>query len=138
MRIAAPPQFPPKPRRLPEGKRMTIALGILASDGIVVAADREEQIPDFMKVSQSKIRVMSIASKSHSGSCVVTGAGDGTHIDALTDSLLQAFTAQSELVGVELQTCLADVVEQFHHDHIFPVSPLHAEQPSVQMIVACE
>lgn len=34
-----PRPFPLKPRRLLEGKRMTIALGILASDGIVLCSD---------------------------------------------------------------------------------------------------
>ena len=37
----------PKPQRLPERKRMTICIGIVASDGVVIAADREESSGDF-------------------------------------------------------------------------------------------
>ena len=37
-----PPPFEPKKTRLPVRKRMTICIGMLAEDGIVIAADTEE------------------------------------------------------------------------------------------------
>jgi hypothetical protein len=48
--LRPPPPVPriprPVPRRLPHVKRRTIALGILASDGVVIAADTEEATGD--------------------------------------------------------------------------------------------
>ena len=53
----------PKPRgkikpplRLPNRKRMTIALGVLCGDGLIIAADTEES-DGFLKTSQPKISV---------------------------------------------------------------------------------
>lgn len=134
----APLQFKPKPGRLPERKRMTIVLGIIATDGIVLAADREEQHPGFMKVSQSKMRVHQVAGK-RSGTCLIAGAGNSaTHIDAQMEAVLEAFTAHPDAIGAELQECLSAAVGKFHRDHIIPLSQDRSQRPMIEMLIACE
>src|SRR5437899_3200980 len=99
-----PYAFPPKPRRrLLERKRMTIALGILASDGIVVAADRLESYGGQFKLDQSKILPVSTVypddvNPELIGACLISGAGDAGHIDALTEQLAKDFCNHEETV----------------------------------------
>jgi len=42
--VPAPRPFRPKPRQLPQRKRMTIAVGVLARTGVVIAADSQETV----------------------------------------------------------------------------------------------
>src|SRR2546428_6976952 len=83
----------PKPRRLPERKRMTIALGILAKDGVVLAADTQETYAGIFKVDQSKITaVLNGTPKAPRGAFVVSGAGTAGHLDSIQQDLCEAFS----------------------------------------------
>ena len=68
----------PKPRRLLQGKHMTIALGILATDGIVLAADTEMSWGNARKTEGAKIAVVEQAG------IAIAGAGDVGLMDALS------------------------------------------------------
>src|SRR5271166_5047297 len=98
--ISAPPKplrFVPKTERLPARKRMTIAVGILASDGVVIAADREEGDVylknDSGKVSQAFKGTVPI------GSIAVTGSGSGPYLDEVARLITDGFC--DDAVGTE-------------------------------------
>ena len=68
---------------------MTICIGILASDGIVIAADREEG-DGYVKTDQGKI---STATRLifPVGSIAVTGSGWGSYLDEVAERLRDKF-----------------------------------------------
>ena len=61
---------------------MTIALGILASDGVVVATDTQETVQGYWKRHEGKIQ----AAQTAQGAVVVAGAGRAAYADALGQS----------------------------------------------------
>src|SRR5437763_7400088 len=92
----SPPK--PAPRRLPERKRMTIALGLLAKNGLVLAADTQETYGNGWKVSQAKIipGLSANASKHGRNHIAVAGAGSGDYIDSLARKFINAFADTSK------------------------------------------
>ncbi|MFZ1008303.1 MAG: hypothetical protein WAN65_15790 [Candidatus Sulfotelmatobacter sp.] len=66
---------------------MTIALGLIAQDGVVIAADRQETEGD-QKKDQRKIDTLWAGGI---GSLVIAGAGNGPYIDSMTTRLQYAF-----------------------------------------------
>src|ERR1051326_7385632 len=107
-----PPRLfiPPKPRWLPVRKRMTIALGILASDGIVVASDTQETYSDLRKVRQTKI--LAVVNEPNAG-LLVTGAGSGPQIDALSQILCDRFSRETPSSLTALDGALQNQVQEF-------------------------
>jgi 20S proteasome alpha/beta subunit len=61
---------------------MTIALGILAREGVVLAADREETVPDLAKYEANKIRGVFHWTRDVHRHMLLAGAGWGDHVDA--------------------------------------------------------
>ena len=58
---------------------MTIAVGILASDGVVIAADREEG-DGYLKTDTGKVS-QTFKGTAPIGSIAITGAGTGPYLD---------------------------------------------------------
>jgi len=111
-------KVPPPVKRLRETKRMTIAIGILAGDGIVIASDSEES-DQYFKRSQSKV---SLFHNEKAGTCAVSGAGNSAgHIDTLAGNMGKRFL-DTLLASQEsaLEKNLGECVEEFHARHIFP------------------
>src|SRR5277367_974521 len=79
---------PPRPRRLPRGKRVTIAAGFSCFDGIILCADTQEVIPGYTKNETDKIRQWK-----DNGLCIATaGSGDSELIEALSQRIEDALT----------------------------------------------
>src|SRR5207247_11290193 len=93
--ISTPDQLPkarPQVRRLPGRKRMTIAIGLLATDGVVIAADTQESAgyPGDMKSSGTKILWALRSNASNppvTGAFAVSGAGTVGYLDAVNQKL---------------------------------------------------
>jgi 20S proteasome alpha/beta subunit len=87
MLMPKPPRpFQPKPRRLPERKRMTLIAALPYQDGVVIAADSLEAVGDY-KVGVDKIRPVQC------GNWVVIFGGsgnDGPLIDVLEQRIQSA------------------------------------------------
>ena len=69
-------------------------IGLLASDGIVIAADREEG-DGYLKNDTGKIAT-SYKGLEPIGVMAVTGAGTGLYIDEVSDILRATFCANQE------------------------------------------
>lgn len=119
---------------------MTIAIGILADDGVVVAADSQETVQGYWKRSQHKIGGQSIAS-GDAGSqtrrgCLVSAAGRAGYCDNLTNhitDLLRTSKGKSDDAAAMTQK-IADTVKAFHVDHVAPYS----DHPDVSLIVGVD
>lgn len=121
--LGAPPGVPripfvpkPIPRRLPERKRMTIAIGILATDGVVIAADTQES---YSYYGGAKIGVNKILSRVIDGrgrSFAATGAGSGGHIDSLNQELADDFAAVALATSFEQR--MRNTVQKFYKAHV--------------------
>src|SRR5580700_3033622 len=78
---------PPRPQRLPRGKKVTIAAAFICSDGVVMCADTQETIPGYTKVDVTKIRV----NKTNGYALLITGAGDSHLIETAGQAIEKAF-----------------------------------------------
>src|ERR1700693_911466 len=106
--IKPPPKPPILKPRLSRRKPMTIALGLIADDGVVIAADRQETEGE-QKKDQHKIESLWAVPV---GSLLVSGAGNGPYLDSMTQRLYHCF-------GVDgLEWDLADeMTEKFRQTH---------------------
>lgn len=121
-----PPVYPkPKPLRLPVRKRMTIALGMVASDGIVLAADSQETdgyFKDFALKINSAMTHTSIYSNVKSA-LAITGAGPAVHLDAISDEIIKQFHANQDTEIATFESHLKTAVAEFYKEHVVAIAP---------------
>lgn len=121
---------------------MTIAIGLIAQDGLVLAADTQETIQGLWKNDQGKI-----LSAGHSiigpipdvGYCAISGAGGGEYIDALARQMMERFLANPPVAThAEAQTAFAPVLEDFHAKHILPFGHYpRDDRPHLRLVIGC-
>ena len=80
---------------------MTIAIGILASDGVIIAADREEG-DGYLKTDRGKISQV-FRGLFPAGSIAVTGAGDAAALDEVSNLITDAFAQSAKAAAKQLQ-----------------------------------
>jgi hypothetical protein len=118
--------------------RVTIALGIIVEDGIVLAADTEES-SGYLKSGQTKIVGVldTEAGRKSLGACLISGAGTSDYIDSLTYELADVFFYHPNLAGKDLKSEFGKCVKSFYRDHIIPFAPFpEDERPDVRMLIA--
>jgi hypothetical protein len=125
---------------------MTICIGILASDGVVVAADTEE-ISGYLKSSQPKIITVgsgiqlgkTSGSSLTGGACIIAGAGDAGYIDSLKMELADVFLDNKKLVHKPLQKAVEKCVRDFHVNHVIPFGAFpRSDRPEVEMLIGIQ
>jgi len=123
---------------------MTIAVGIVAQGGIVVAADTEES-SGYMKSSETKILSVlggvqlgkQTKPNVATGACLISGAGDSGYVTALMYELADVFLDQKTLVDKPLQKAFQACIKNFHAEHIIPFAGYpRVDRPSVEMLIA--
>ncbi len=120
---------------------MTIAVGLLTNEGIVVAADTEES-SDYWKIEQSKIWFgFSRRMSERRVSCTVCGAG---YPAGMTRSLMQHIVdavVDAPMDDLKDDVKLRAVIEaratEFHAKHVVPVAHV-ANPPVLQTLVATQ
>ncbi len=157
----------PKPypiqERLPERKQMTIAIGVMAHEGLVVAADSQESTGDYMKGTKGKIQCFYCPEGEPDtfrgrciSSCVIAGAGDSGYVQALTGRMGGVFLSNPKLpiqgmpeIAVAMPKALPKAetlnhkfeqcIKTFYKEHIIPFSPLpERKRPEVEMLFAVQ
>ncbi len=106
---------------------MTICLGMIAQDGIVIAADAEES-DAYAKRSQQKImtwHTMSSGGTHVPAGCVTTGAGDAGFIDAFTYDLTKTIGQVKDIR--EFESHLKERLEEFYNKHVLPFSTVNSD-----------
>lgn len=119
------------PNRYP--RAMTIALGIMAREGFVLAADSEistsGQGVDF---SASHNKVFPFYD-SEGGVMIITGSGSMFHVEALTAQIGKVFKDSTNETLTDLEITFQELLDKFYDDHIIPFRP-HIED--VALIIA--
>lgn len=118
---------------------MTIALGILASDGVVIAADSQETVQGYWKGNQGKVwwaGQYSDLKKSKgrsAGVCGIGGAGNRAgYVDSLTFKLIKAFQRDADAVDRDdLERVFEKETTTFHREHVAP----YGDYPDVSMVI---
>src|ERR1700722_8802844 len=116
---------------------MTICIGMLASDGIVIAADAQES-DQYYKRSQQKIQTfigdipLGNNPNKPSMACAFTGAGEGGYVDAFTEDTIRNISTKA--TRNEFQEYLAQKVLEFHEKHLFPLAAAN-NPPEMQTLV---
>lgn len=94
---------------------MTIALGILASDGIVLAADTEMTWGDYIKTEGAKISVF------RDSGLAIAGAGDGDYLEAVAYDLERAYRSLNSNDFARIERTLQATLATFHRQHVTPL-----------------
>ena len=111
---------------------MTIALGILATDGIVIAADTQES---WGYLGGAKISGNKILTRVGDGrACSATGSGSAGYLDSLNQELTDNFLDVPDTKAVERR--LREKLRKFYAAHVLPMSDLpEHERPSTEIII---
>jgi hypothetical protein len=130
---------------------MTIALGVLASDGLVIAADTEES-DGFIKTNQRKIAIASNIhfytyaaprkrrtppkSMEETATCAIAGAGNAGYLDTITPDLVDDFNVAHEGDENVLLSEFGKTVRQFYLTHVIPFALYPAlDRPEFSVLI---
>jgi len=122
---------------------MTVAVGFRCTDGIVLAADSELTFGSA-KLSGPKAWSYSYSPARADFRVGIVGAGDHGYIQFAADQIdqrLRALTQQLDQADVaptvdDLQSVVQVVVNEIHHDHLYPYSQSHPYDPlTVELLV---
>jgi 20S proteasome alpha/beta subunit len=133
------PPFHPKTERLPARKRMTICIGIVASDGVVIAADREEG-DGYLKNDTGKISVV-FKGTVPIGQFAVTGAGTSANLDEAGNLLRNAYSDNHdpEVGESEVVSALAKAHRDYYTETILPFDAYpRDERPFYRLLIGCD
>ncbi len=117
---------------------MTIALGILASDGVAIAADTQET-DGYFKGFALKIHSAMTQTSIHSivkSAVAVTGAGSAVYMDVLAGEILRRFRDNQDSDIAPFESHLRECIEEFHTKHVTPL-PAHLAR-EVNLIVGAQ
>jgi hypothetical protein len=132
--------------RYPSGKlkedRVTIALGILASDAIILAADTQVGVTDYLKMDQGKIsyagvsRVGEKAEERFHAAVGITGSGNAQYLRHLQKDIVKVVSEPSKPPTLdEFWSLASDRVKTFHNDHVLPFSSYGSGAPTVSLLI---
>jgi len=132
----------PKPRpfrikRLPRGKRVTIAAGFSVFDGIVLCADTQETIPGYVKSNKGKIRVW----QDEGLNIAIVGSGDSESIETLSQlvegDLVGDYSPTEIRFPDDYRQKVEKVLLEFFERSIVPYAAFPKEdRPSVDLMIA--
>jgi 20S proteasome alpha/beta subunit len=107
-------------KRLPgRRKAVTIAIGVVGTDGVVIAADTQETI-GATKTDESKMLIANRGIKmAKHGALAISGAGDGSYLDTLNQELCSSFMSRNWDMP-SFASRAKKIVRSFHLDHVVP------------------
>src|SRR5262245_25283485 len=125
--------FASKPRRLPERNRMTIAIGFVCTDVVVLTADRQE-MRGIHKVEVHKI----LMRKSHQAGLAfsVAGAGDGELIKQFVDELADALSASPSGTWPNIKAAVQAATKDMFDRNLAPLSQAKQDQITPSFLIA--
>ncbi len=113
---------------------MTIALGILTPDGVVIAADTQESWGSEGAAKTSGQKIITRLDRQHRRACSATGAGWAGYLDAINQALTDRFLAAR--IPQATERALRAELQKFYAAHILPqcVYPPD-DQPAVDVLM---
>jgi hypothetical protein len=124
-------------KRFKDG-RVTIALGILAKDGLVLAADCQVTSTDFMKLHYGKIAYGRTGqANSLPAMLAVTGSGTVSYVDHLQREFIEAFHHSSHESAEAVRRDADGRIEDFQARHVIPFAAYDPhDRPEVSLLFA--
>lgn len=119
---------------------MTIALGMLASNGLVIAADMQET-RGYTKIKRSKVAMVLTAHsldtrETTARCCIVTGSGTAHHLNTVGHQLMQCVANGEDKADDVLISELTSIVAEYYCAHIAPFSNFPADiRPDFEIIL---
>jgi hypothetical protein len=115
-----------KPKRRAE-RRVTICIGMLATNGLVIAADALES-DNYFKRPVQKILTWNADNPSRTwpAACIIAGAGDGGFVDSFCSELIYGIRGDMSMDG--FQGYAQKLLGTFYSEHVLPclsVDPNH-------------
>jgi hypothetical protein len=126
----------PRPlKQKPYPKAMTIALGIMASDALVIAADSELSQGEYMSVEQNKVwsMVRDRERKEDAGVIVLTGAGEAAYLESAFQEIQGIFATQKSLTLDDFEGEVRRFTEAFYKDHVIPFTG--PDRPDIWLVI---
>lgn len=116
---------------------MTICIGLLASDGIVIAADAEESDTYFKRPQQKIITYRGNVPLGNNSApvelaCAFTGAGQAGYLDAFFSYAMRDIPVGA--AQIELEDFLSEKIRTFHEMHLFPLAHT-SRPPEIEVLV---
>ncbi|MCE5309692.1 MAG: hypothetical protein LLG20_18815 [Acidobacteriales bacterium] len=111
---------------------MTIALGVLASNAVVLAADTEQSW-SHLKTSESKL----FTAEDSNGSIAITGAGVSGYLKSLSQKFIAAFKNAPQVSADEMGQILDAELWEFFDRHVTPCAYLNPA-PEIYVIIGLE
>jgi len=107
----------PWPKRLSDRrlKALTLVAGIKSRDGIILAADSEEVIPQALRTNAQKIRIL--YDSQSDWEVLAAGAGDVDYIRMIGD-LIQEKIAVGSGLHADISTAIRETVHEVWRDHV--------------------
>lgn len=138
-RFSIPPRRPLKQRVYP-AMRMTIALGVLCSDGIVLAADSEESTGYAGGVKTSSVKIATGISGAPIGyqvSAAISGAGRARYLDSAKDCLIMPVLGTYADNYDAVKASIDGSLGEFYAKHVIPFASLpDHDRPEISLIIA--
>jgi 20S proteasome alpha/beta subunit len=123
-------------RAASDKETMTIAIGIRASDGIIIAADREEG-DGYLTNDRGKI-LQTFRGIDPIGWISIAGAGDGPAIDEVAKLLTNRFCADTERTAELVKAALRNEHRAYYKTTILPFARMpQLERPDYALIIGC-
>jgi hypothetical protein len=115
---------------------LSIALGIVAKGGVVIAADRQETA-GYQKYECEKIVWAERLGPGPPGCLLVTGAGDAAYVDSVSETLRMWFGQSGEVDLWKIGSTLDTLHQKFFTDRVIPISNDPRLTPDYKLIVVC-
>lgn len=132
--LAKPHLHKPKYKRLPEARRMTIALGIIGQQCIVVAADTQE-VYGSGKYPHGKIVSAWRGGPNPLGAICISGAGDAACINVAGQEIVKKFQGFTGTLD-EFEVWLRKYVHEFYGKYVMPFVKHGDDRPEFQLLIA--
>jgi len=119
-----------------ENDPVTIAVGILATDGIVVAADTQVGVTEYLKINRGKV-AFGVQRSAQNGvsALAITGSGNSHYVEHLQHEFIDG----PHPPVAKAQEYFSERMQQFYRDHIIPFAGYGpAERPDVSLILAAK
>jgi hypothetical protein len=112
---------------------MTIAAGFRADGGVVLAADTQETIPDYLKTDTSKITTFQ---RMEEFRVALTGAGGSDMIQMIYQTFMDRFFQGRKWNYISVEQAVRDVVYEAQLKHVLPYPA--GERPNFQLLIAVQ
>jgi hypothetical protein len=118
---------------------VTIAIGLLATDGIILAADTQEIVGSH-KADESKLLTANQGlERDHAGAMAITGAGNAGYLDSMHQEICGVFLAKKRWTPAALLARTKKCLRQFHYEHVTPFAQLpDNDRPELRSVIGAQ